>query len=331
MMTETHPRPDAMARFGLLAGLTTLVIVLAVLSLAIGPGGLGLPATNTVLIMSEIRLPRALLAILVGAALGASGAALQGYLRNPLAEPGVIGISGGAGLGAVLAIHTGAASALALALPIGGLLGATAATVLVLALAGRHGGALTLILAGVAVASAATALMSLALSLAPNPFAAVEIVFWLLGSLADRSLEHVWLAGPFVIAGLLLLLRLGPALDALTLGEDGARNLGIALGALRLYVVAGAALSVGAATAIAGTIGFVGLVVPHILRPYVGHLPSRLIPASLLGGASLVLAADILVRVLTPSGELRLGVLTALLGTPLFLWLVIQTRRTLTP
>jgi iron complex transport system permease protein len=173
--------------------------------------------------------------------------------------------------------------------------------------------------------------MSLALSLAPNPFAAVEIVFWLLGSLADRSLEHVWLAGPFVLAGLVLLLRLGPALDALTLGEDGARNLGIALGTLRLSVVAGSALAVGAATAIAGTIGFVGLVVPHILRPFVGNLPSRLLPASMLGGACLVLAADILVRILTPSGELRLGVLTALIGTPLFLWLVVQTRRRLTP
>ncbi|MFM9943549.1 MAG: FecCD family ABC transporter permease [Hyphomicrobiaceae bacterium] len=322
---------DALRHVGLLAGLAMGLAVLLLLSLLIGPAGFGLPPSNAALIMTEVRLPRALLAILVGAALGTSGAALQGYLRNPLAEPGVIGISSGAGLGAVLAIHSGAAATFASALPLGGLVGAALATVLVLLLAGRHGGALTLILAGVAVASAATALMSLALSLAPNPFAAVEIVFWLLGSLADRSLEHVWLAAPFIATGLVILLRLGPSLDALALGEDGARNLGIALGAVRLQIVAGSALAVGAATAVAGTIGFVGLVVPHVLRPFVGHQPSRLLPASMLGGAILVLAADILVRVLTPSGELRLGVLTALIGTPLFLWLVVETRRSLAP
>ncbi len=331
-MTPRFTRSSrSLSGLSLLAVLTCVLAALLALSLLIGPGGFGLPDSNVWLIMTEIRLPRALLASLVGAALGTSGAALQGYLRNPLAEPGVIGISSGAGLGAVLAIHTGAASALALALPFGGLIGAAIATFLVLLLAGRHGGALTLILAGVAVASAATALMSLALSLAPNPFAAVEIVFWLLGSLADRSLEHVWLAAPFIVAGLAILLRLGPSLDALALGEDGARNLGIALGTLRLQIVAGSALAVGAATAIAGTIGFVGLVVPHVLRPFVGHQPSRLLPASLLGGAILVLAADSLVRVITPAGELRLGVLTALIGTPLFLWLVVETRRGLTP
>jgi iron complex transport system permease protein len=322
---------DALRRTPLLAALAAGLALLVVLSLLVGPAGLGIPTGAPWLILVEIRLPRAILAVLVGAALGTAGAALQGYLRNPLAEPGVIGISSGAGLGAVLAIHTGAAGLLALALPLGGLLGAALATALVLLLAGRHGGALTLILAGVAVASAATALMSLALSLAPNPFAAVEIVYWLLGSLADRSLTHVWLAGPFIVAGLALLLSLGTGLDALSLGEDGAANLGIDLGRLRLAVVAGTALAVGAATAIAGSIGFVGLVVPHLLRPLVGQQPSRLLPASLVGGAILVLGADLLVRVLTPGGELRLGVLTALIGTPLFLWLVVETRRELSP
>lgn len=331
-MTESLLRSGARHhRIGLLAGLFALLAGLVVLSLLIGAAGFGMPRGNAWLILTEIRLPRTLLAVLVGAALGASGAALQGYLRNPLAEPGIIGISSGAGLGAVLAIHSGAAAALALALPLCGLVGAAVATALVLLLAGRHGGALTLILAGVAVSSAATALMSLALSLAPNPFAAVEIVYWLLGSLADRSLEHVWLSAPFILAGLAILLRLGPSLDALALGEDGARNLGVTLGPLRIAIVCGAALAVGAATAVAGTIGFVGLVVPHVLRPLVGHLPSRLLPASLLGGAVLVLAADILVRLVTPAGELRLGVLTALIGTPLFIWLVVQTRRSLSP
>ncbi len=325
------PRRARIGAYRLHGALVAVLALLFVVSLLTGPAGVGIPARAPWLIVTQIRLPRALLAILVGAALGASGAALQGYLRNPLAEPGVIGISSGAGLGAVLAIHSGASAALSLALPLGGLIGAALATILVLTLAGRHGGALTLILSGVAVASAATALMSLALSLAPNPFAAVEIVFWLLGSLADRSFEHVWIAGPFIAAGLVLLLANGAGLDALSLGEDGAQNLGIDIGRLRLAVVTGAALAVGAATAVAGSIGFVGLVVPHLLRPLVGHQPSRLVPASLLGGAILVLAADILVRIVTPNGELRLGVLTALIGTPLFLWLVVDTRRRLEP
>ncbi|HEY7600091.1 MAG TPA: iron ABC transporter permease [Candidatus Limnocylindrales bacterium] len=326
MRGPSLPSVAAGGRLFLLLGGT--VVGLAVLSMLVGPAGFGLPRGEgaAALILTEIRLPRTLLAILTGAALALSGAALQGYLRNPLAEPGIIGISSGAGLGAVLAIHTGASSMLALALPLGGLAGAALATLIVLTLAGERGGALTLILAGVAVSSVATALISLALSLAPNPFAAVEIVFWLLGSLADRSMTHVWLAGPLMLAGMLVLLRLGSRLDALTLGEDAAHNLGIDLARLRHMVVAGTALAVGAATAIVGTIAFVGLVVPHVLRPLVGHTPSRLLPASLLGGAALVLASDIALRILTPGGELRLGVLTALMGAPFFLWLVLKLR-----
>ena len=315
----------------LLGWLSVTLLFATVLSLSIGPAGFGIPQRAASLILMEIRLPRTLLGILIGGSLGLAGAVLQGYLRNPLAEPGVIGISGGAGLGAVLAIHTGLSGLFALALPIGGMLGALAATLLVLRLAGPRGGALTLILAGVAVSSLATALISLALSLSRNPFAAVEIVYWLLGSLADRSLTHVWLAAPFMIAGIWLMLRLGAGLDALSLGEDAAENLGIDLVRLRQTAIAGAALAVGAATAVAGSIGFVGLVVPHLLRPYVGHQPSRLLPACLVGGAVLVLVADIALRLLTPSGELRLGVVTALIGTPLFLWLVHQTRRELAP
>ena len=315
----------------LLGWLLAALLFATVLSLSIGPAGFGIPQRAATLILMEIRLPRTLLGILIGGSLGLAGAVLQGYLRNPLAEPGVIGISGGAGLGAVLAIHTGLSGAFAWALPIGGMLGALAATVLVLLLAGQRGGALTLILAGVAVSSLATALISLALSLSRNPFAAVEIVYWLLGSLADRSLTHVWLGAPFMIAGIVLMLRLGAGLDALTLGEEAAVNLGIDLTRLRATAIAGAALAVGAATAVAGSIGFVGLVVPHLLRPYVGHQPSRLLPASLVGGAVLVLVADIALRLLTPAGELRLGVVTALIGTPLFLWLVHQSRRELAP
>jgi iron complex transport system permease protein len=312
--------------------LATLTLVLALASLAIGPTGIGLGGGEQAwLIFSEIRLPRTLLGLLVGAALGLSGAALQGYLRNPLAEPGIIGISGGAALGAVLAIHTGLAATLAIGLPLGGLVGAAGAMAVVLWLAGERGGPITLILSGVAVASLSTALIALVLTLSQNPFAAVEIVYWLMGSLTDRSMTHVWLAAPPILIGMFVLARLGRDLDALTLGEEVAANLGTSLPRLRLVIVGGTALAVGAATAVSGTIGFVGLIVPHILRPIVGHVPSRLLPASALGGAALVLAADLALRVVSPGGGIRLGVLTALIGTPFFVCLVVSTRRELAP
>ncbi|MCL4765987.1 MAG: iron ABC transporter permease [Hyphomicrobiaceae bacterium] len=302
-------------------------------SLLIGPGGFGLPVGERAfgLVFWEIRLPRALLGALVGAALAMSGAALQGYLRNPLAEPGLLGVTGGASLGAVIAIHTGAAAAFAAALPVGGLAGAALAATAVLMLAGAHTGPLTLILAGVAMSSVAGALTALAVNLSPNPFASVEIVFWMLGSLSDRSLVHVWLAAPFIVTGLLVLSRTGVALDALALGEDAALNLGANLARVRLMVVIGSALAVGAATAVAGAIGFVGLIVPHMLRPLVGYLPSRLMTASALAGAALVLAADVTLRLLPSAIDIRLGVATAIIGAPFFLWLVLKTRRELLP
>lgn len=304
-------------------------LALLVVSMLVGPDGFGLPqnASAAHLILVEIRLPRALLAFLIGGVLGLSGAVLQGYLRNPLAEPGLLGVSGGASLGAVIAIHTGAASAFALALPLGGLAGATAATLAVVLLAGAQSSPITLILAGVAISSLAAALTALALNLAPNPFASVEILYWMMGSLSDRSLEHVWIAAPLIALGAALLLSTGADLDALTLGEDAAANLGVDLDALRRRIVAGVALGVGAATAISGTIGFVGLVVPHMLRPLTGHEPRRLLLPSLFGGAALVLAADIGVRLVSPAGDIKLGVVTALIGAPFFLWLVVAMRR----
>ncbi|HUJ37711.1 MAG TPA: iron ABC transporter permease [Hyphomicrobium sp.] len=313
-----------------LAGVTALAFVASVL---VGPAGFGLPQGSDAasMILWEIRLPRAILGALIGGALGLSGAVLQGYLRNPLAEPGLLGISGGAALGAVIAIHTGAAGAFALALPVGGLLGASIAALTVMLLAGERSGPLTLILAGVAISSLAGALTTLALNLSRNPFASIEMLFWLLGSLTDRSLVHVWLAAPLILAGAALLLTTGRALDALTLGEEAAQNLGVNLVSLRNRIVAGTALSVGAATAVAGTIGFVGLVVPHLLRPLVGHEPRRLLPASALGGAALILAADVSLRLFAPLSEVRLGVVTALIGAPFFLWLIIKTRRELGP
>jgi iron complex transport system permease protein len=324
---------QAQRALGVLAGLSLVALIAGTLSLAIGPSGFGFGGAGEAgrLIFWEIRLPRALLGALVGATLGLSGAALQGYLRNPLAEPSLIGVSGGAALGAVLAIHLGLSQQLALALPAGGLLGAAAALLAVVALAGLQGGPITLILAGLAVSATATALISLALNLSRNPFASIEMVFWMMGSLADRSLTQVWLGAPLMLAGMALLLTLGRALDALTLGEDAARSLGIDARRTRLAIVAGVALSVGAATAVTGVIGFVGLLVPHALRPLIGHRPGLLLPASLLGGASLVLLADIGLRLIEPWADLRIGVLTALLGAPFFIWLVLKTRSELAP
>ncbi len=319
------PRPAAW-----LAGIALAAFVA---SLLVGPTGIGLPVGSDAarLVLWEIRLPRAVLGFLVGAALGLSGAVLQGYLRNPLAEPGLMGVTGGASLGAVIAIHTGAAASFAMALPAGGLIGAALATVSVVALAGQSSGALTLILAGVAISSLTGALTALALNLAPNPFASIEILSWLMGSLTDRSLLHVWLASPFIAIGAAILLSTARDLDGLSLGDEAAENLGVDLGNLRTRVVAGTALAVGAATAIAGAIGFVGLVVPHVLRPLTTQEPGRLLWPSLFGGAALVLIADVILRLLSPAGDLRLGVVTAIFGAPFFLWLVLAARREFGP
>lgn len=313
--------------------LAALGLAAFALSLAYGADGLGLPGSPEArqLILMEVRLPRAIIGLLVGGTLGLAGAVLQGYLRNPLAEPGIMGISGGAALGAVIAIHSGISATLALALPLAGLAGAGLATLVLALLAGRGTGPVTLILAGVAVSSLAAALTSLALNLAPNPFAASEMLYWLMGSLTDRSLTHVGLAAPLIVVGCGLLLTTRRDLDALSLGEAAAQNLGTDLERLRWTVVAGTALAVGAATAVCGAISFVGLVVPHLLRPLTGGEPGRLLVPSFLAGAALVLLADVGLRVMSPLGDLRLGVLTALIGAPFFLWLVLRTRTELVP
>jgi len=325
----------------LLLGFSALVFFVGFLSLYAGPAALELrdvtnalfdgPASGdpAAIIVWKIRFPRTLMGAMVGGSLGLSGAVLQGYLRNPLAEPGIIGVTSGAALGGVLAIHSGLAAGSLFLLPVFGLVGGFLAVLLILGLAGLRGSPLTLILAGVAVTSLGGALTSLVLSLSNNPFAITEIVFWMLGSLTDRSMAHVVLAGPLIIPGLGLLMLTGRALDALTLGEEGARNLGVNVDRLRMLIITGVALSVGAATAIAGAIGFVGLIVPHVLRPLVQHQPGRLLGISALGGAVLVLLADIVVRLMQPEYDIKLGVLTAVIGAPFFFYLVLRTRRDL--
>lgn len=279
-------------------------------------------------ILIDIRLPRTVLCLAVGAALGLTGAAMQGLLRNPLAEPGLLGVSGGAALGAVLALYTGFADTFYLALPLAGFTGTAIAISVVFALAGRHTGTTTLILAGVAVSSLCGALISLVLNWSPNPTALSEIVFWMLGSLADRSSHDVELALPFIALGALLLLGCGRGLRALTLGEETAHSLGIDLARLRVRILIGSALAVGAAVSVSGSIGFIGLVAPHLMRPLAGGDPARLLPLAALAGAALLTTADLAVRLLHTSGpELKLGVLTALVGAPFFLALILRTRQ----
>ena len=310
--------------------LVLTILVAAAFAASLLAGRIWLPPADilsgksglTSLIVMDIRLPRTILALLTGLTLGLSGAVLQGLTRNPLAEPGLLGVSTGAALGAVIAIYFGVTAIYSLAGPLFGLAGAFLACTLTFAL-GR-GGTIALILAGAAVSSLTAAGIALALNFAPNPYAAYEIMSWLLGSLADKSWDQVLLAAPFIILGGILLSTTGRALDALSLGEAQAQSLGIQMNRLRLTVILGTALAVGAAVSVTGAIGFIGLVAPHLVRPFVGYQPSRILAPAALGGALLLLLADIAVREIHLGPEIKLGVFTSLIGAPFFFWLVLR-------
>lgn len=315
--------------------LLALILVLGLASLAIGPAPIPFATAAKALVSGEgsagiivrdIRLPRTLLAILIGGTLGATGAALQGLLRNPLADSSVFGAPQAAALGAVLVLYFGLAGALSFALPLAAILGALVSIALVVAVAGRDGSTVVLVLAGLAIGSLAGAATSLAISLSPNPFAITEIVFWLLGSLEDRSMVHVVLAAPFLAIATALLLTTGRALRALSLGEETAASLGVDVARTRLVIVGASAVGAGASVAVAGAIGFVGLVAPHLVRPLCGYDPARTLMPATLAGAALLLAADCAVRLIPSGAEVRIGVLTALLGVPVFLWIIARRR-----
>jgi iron complex transport system permease protein len=321
----------------LLTGLLALTLAAAIASLLFGTVSLSLPRMLAAFtgngdriattILLDLRLPRTILGLAVGAMLGLAGAALQGYLRNPLAEPAVLGTSNAASLGAVAALYFGLAELHVVVLPALAVACALLSLILLFALAGRSESPLTLILAGIAVGTLAGAGISLSLNLSSNPFAAMEIMTWLLGSLENRSFSHVWIALPCIAIGMVLLLWDGRALDALTLGEDGAQALGVDLRRTRLRLLLGTAIGVGGAVAVSGAIGFVGLIVPHLIRPLTDRSPSSILLPSAIGGAALLTLADLAVRLIATSNELKLGVVTAFLGVPVFLLHLMQERR----
>lgn len=321
--------------------LMALVVLLGLVSLCLGEQWSSLhdtlilpftqPDSVSAVITREIRLPRTLIAIIAGVSLGVSGAAMQGLLQNPLASPGLVGSASGAALGAVVALYFFSGVWHPQSVPLAGMLGALITTGMVYLLAGRDSTVSTLILAGVAINALAAAGLSLLLNLAPSPFAVRELVLWTLGDIADRSLRDVWVMLPCTLLGWTMLAGTGRSLDALTLGERTARSMGINMRRLSWRLFIAVSLCVGAAVATTGMIGFIGLVIPHLLRPLAQYQPSRLLPLAALGGAVMLLAADIGVRLIAMYTSipvpLKVGVLTALVGAPFFLVLILRSRR----
>ena len=327
---------EASVLYGILLPVLLLVLVMAV---NVGPVDIDLgkaiqdwlndQTTIESLILFDIRLPRSLLAMLIGATLGLAGASLQGLLRNPLAEPGIIGVSNGAALGAVIVFYYGIAGIAWFLLPLGGLIGALVAMIIIFLLVGQNRSIITLILAGIAINAIGGAFIALVLNFAESPYAMQEIVFWLLGSVSNRSVNELYIAMPFMLVGWGMMLYCGRFLNALTLGEETAKSMGFNVARMRLVLILGVTASVGAAVSVAGNIGFIGLVVPHLIRPFVAYEPRRLLLSSAITGAILLLIADIVVQILSDNGEMKLGVITALVGAPFFLFLILKSRNVL--
>jgi iron complex transport system permease protein len=339
--TSTKPEPEKriVQRSWLIPALLALVIILFVVSLMVGPVGLSprqvieaLVRGGTdahAIIVRDIRLPRAMLALGIGGILGMSGAAMQGLLRNPIAAPSLFGAPQSAALAAVSTISLGLNDTLSWGLPVAAIVGAFLSVFLLIAVAGRNASLLMLILAGLAISSLTGAGTALAMNLAPNPFAALEIAFWLLGSLEDRSLQHVFLAMPFILVSGIMLFTQRDAFRALSLGEEAAESLGVNVTVLRLIVISGVAMGVGASVAVAGSISFIGLIAPHLMRPLVQYDPARLLWPAALVGCALLLSADIAVRLIPASSDIKVGVLTAIIGVPFFLYLIVRQRQSL--
>ena len=329
-----------------LSALLVLVLAVGLVSLSLGPVdipvghvawivlsaiGIDVPEFGRTeqLVIEQIRLPRIIVGAAVGMALGIAGATMQGLFRNPMADPGIIGVSAGGALGAVVAIATGLTGLFFLALPVFAFVGAMAAAFLVygIALVGGHFSMATLLLAGVAVNAFLGAVVSAIILFLPDNEALREILFWLAGGLDSRSWEHVRIAGPLIVGSAVILLLMARDLNLLMLGDDEARSMGVRVGATRIVLLAAAALATGAAVAVSGTIAFVGLVIPHTLRLLMGPDNRVLIPMSALGGAVFVILADTVARMIIEPAEFRVGVLTAFVGAPFFILLLIKNKR----
>lgn len=312
-------------------GLLILTLICLVTALLIGPapigvsdalaGLLGQADAATTAILREVRWPRAVGALVVGAGLGASGAALQGFTRNDLAAPGLLGFSACAALGAVGALYFGFGRFILPAAILGALVGAAIISVM----ARRQVGAAGLILAGIGIGALATATTGLLMNLAPNPWALSELTYWLMGTLENVDMGSLIIALPLTAIGLAALILIGPALRALSLGEDTAASLGVSLAYVQTIIVIGTALCIGSGVALAGTIGFVGLFIPHIMRRLGGPDPSALIVNSALAGGVFLLATDTVARLSAgPGTPLYLGIVTSLIGVPFFLYLALR-------
>jgi iron complex transport system permease protein len=316
--------------------LVALLAVLLSFSLMVGPSSIDLaellaafrgrdPAAS--IIMWELRLPRGLAALLTGFALGISGAALQGLTRNPLAEPGVLGVSACATLGATMVLYFGLGAGVPAAIALGAITGALAATALLALFAHNLRGIATLILVGIGLSSLAGALMALILNFAPNPFSLSDLVNWSLGSVANRSLADIAIAAPPIALGAAILLTQRSALSLLSIGDLAALAHGLNYRRTQLMIIGGTGVAVGAAVALAGAVGFVGIVAPHLVRPWVRHDPGKALLPSGLAGAAMLIAADVLIRLVPTGTELRLGVVAALIGAPIFMLIAWQRGR----
>ena len=302
-----------------------------VVSVLVAPVGLDLAdhTRTEQLVIEQLRLPRVVVASLVGAALGVAGTTMQSLFRNPMADPGIIGVSAGGAAGAVLSIAFGLNRAFGLALPLFSFLGAMGAALFVYgisAVGGRVSMA-TLLLAGVAVAAFLSAVVSAVVVLVPENAALREILFWLAGGLDSRSWEHVRVSAPFILFGILIISLFARDLNLLMLGDDDARSLGVRVELVRPVLIVAATMATGVAVAVSGIIGFVGLVVPHMLRIVLGPDNRVLVPASALGGATFLLVADTVARTAVHPAELRVGIVTAFVGAPFFLFLLVRNKR----
>ena len=275
------------------------------------------PASGPAEVLWRVRAPRAVTALMVGAALGLSGAVMQGLLRNPLADPGVLGVSATAALGAACAIVLGAAAAPGV-VEVAALAGAGLAGLLLVLFSARVRSPEALILFGVALSSFAGAATALIFNLSPSPIATAEVMSWLLGSVQNRSWVDVLWVTPAVLASAGLAVLAAPGLRMLSLGEETARTSGLPMAELRLLALLAAAVATGAAVAVAGVIGFVGLAAPHLVRSAVRGDPARILAPSALAGGLMLVVADLLARLTPTDQELKLGVFTGLVGAPLF-------------